>query len=140
MAWASQVVLVVKNPFAKAGDRREAGSISELGMSPGGRHGSPLWYSCPENPMDIGAWQTTVHRVAKSWTQLKWLSMHVCMHTMAWRHLTYSAGFFNQLLAYMEKKGSCCFLGLHCSYSSPFCLFKALIASLIHQIDSIWQS
>ena len=31
--------------------------------------------SCLENPMDRGAWQATVHRVAKSWTWLKWLSM-----------------------------------------------------------------
>ena len=29
-----------------------------------------------EIPMDRGAWQTTVHRVAKSWTQLKQLSTH----------------------------------------------------------------
>ena len=37
-------------------------------------HGSPLQYSCLENPMDRGAWQTTAHGVAKSWTQLKLLS------------------------------------------------------------------
>ena len=60
MAWASQVVLVVKNPFANAGGIREVGSISELGRSPGGRHGNPLQYSCLENPMDIGTWQTMV--------------------------------------------------------------------------------
>ena len=29
-----------------------------------------LQYSCLENPMDRGAWQATVHGVAKSWTQL----------------------------------------------------------------------
>ena len=29
-----------------------------------------------ENPMDRGAWQAIVHRVAKSQTQLKQLSMH----------------------------------------------------------------
>ena len=32
--------------------------------------GSPLQYSCLENPMDRGAWQTTVHGVAKSQTRL----------------------------------------------------------------------
>ena len=31
---------------------------------------TPLQYSCLENPMDRGAWQATVHGVAKSWTQL----------------------------------------------------------------------
>ena len=44
-----------------------------------GEHDSPLWYSCLENPMDRGAWWGTVHRVTKSWTWLKWLSMHTCM-------------------------------------------------------------
>ena len=39
---------------------------SGLGRSPGGGHGNPLQYSCLENPMDRGAWQATVHRVAES--------------------------------------------------------------------------
>ena len=43
---------------------------------PGGSHGNPLQYSCLENPLDRGAWWATVHRVARSWTRLKWLSMH----------------------------------------------------------------
>ena len=34
-------------------------------------NGTPLQYSCLENPMDGGAWWATVHGVAKSWT---WLS------------------------------------------------------------------
>ena len=33
-------------------------------------NGTPLQYSCLENPMDRGAWQATVHGVAKSWTRL----------------------------------------------------------------------
>ena len=32
--WASQVLLVVKNPLANAGDVRDAGSIPGLGRSP----------------------------------------------------------------------------------------------------------
>ena len=68
---AAQVVLVVKNPPANAGDIRDAGSIPGSGRSPGGGHGSPFQYSCLENPMDTGAWWATVHRVAMSWTQLK---------------------------------------------------------------------
>ena len=63
------MALVVKNLPANAGDIRDVGSIPELGRSPGGGHGSPLQYSCLENPMDRGAWQTTVHRVTKSQTQ-----------------------------------------------------------------------
>ena len=53
--WASQVVLVVKNPPANAGDIIDAGSIPGLEISPGGGHGNPLQYSCLENSMDRGA-------------------------------------------------------------------------------------
>ena len=58
--WASQAVLVVKNPSAKAGDVRDGGSIPPWsGRSPGGGHGSPLQYPCLDNSMDRGAWQAT---------------------------------------------------------------------------------
>ena len=46
----------------------DPGSIPGLGRSPGEGNGHPLQYSCLENPMDRGAWQATVHGVAKSWT------------------------------------------------------------------------
>ena len=64
----SQVVLVVKNPPANAGDLRDAGSIPGSGRCPGGGNGNPLQYSCLENPMDRGAWRATVHRVTKGQT------------------------------------------------------------------------
>ena len=57
---------MVKNSLASTGDIRDVGSIPELGRSPGRGHGNPLQYSCWENPLDRGAWQTTVHRVAES--------------------------------------------------------------------------
>ena len=63
---ASQVVLVVKNLLVNARDIRDAGSIPGSGRSPGKGHGNLLQYSCLENPMDRGAWQATVYRVAKS--------------------------------------------------------------------------
>ena len=47
---------------------RDLGSIPGLGRSPTEGNGNPLQYSCLENPMDGGAWQTTVHRVTESWT------------------------------------------------------------------------
>ena len=64
------MALVVKNPPANAGDirDRDVGSIPGVGRSPGEGHGNPLQYSCLKNPMDNGAWQAIVHRVAKSWT------------------------------------------------------------------------
>ena len=63
--------LVVKNPPANAGEIRDVGLIPALGRSPGGGHGSPLQYSCLENPMDRGAWRATVPRVGKNQTRLK---------------------------------------------------------------------
>ena len=33
-------------------------------------NGTPLQYSCLENPIDGGAWYATVHEVTKSWTRL----------------------------------------------------------------------
>ena len=46
------------------------------------RNGNPLQYPCLENPMDRGAWWATVHRVAKSRTWLKCLSMHTCLSSI----------------------------------------------------------
>ena len=48
----------------------DPGSIPGSGRSPGEGNGSPLQCSCLENPMDRGYWQTTVHGVSKSQTQL----------------------------------------------------------------------
>ena len=67
---------MVKNPPANAGDIEEMSSIPGLGRSPGGGHGNPLQYSCPENPMDRGAWWATGHRAAHHQTQPKQLSTH----------------------------------------------------------------
>ena len=62
------MALAVKNLPANAGDKRDAGSIPELGRYPGEGNGDPLQYSCLDNAMDRGAWQATVHRVTKSRT------------------------------------------------------------------------
>ena len=59
---------MVKNLPVNAGDIRDTGQILGSGRSPGGGHRNPLQYSCLENPMDRGAWQTIVHGVAKSQT------------------------------------------------------------------------
>ena len=60
-----QVVLVVKNPPAKAGDVRKTGSVPGLGRSLGGGHSNPLQDSCLENPMDRGAWWAIVQGIVK---------------------------------------------------------------------------
>ena len=69
---ASQVILVIKNPLANAGDIRDMGLIPGLGKSPGIGNGNSLQHFCTENPMDRGAWQATVHGIAKSQTSLSY--------------------------------------------------------------------
>ena len=84
-----QVVLVVKNPPANAGDVRDAGSISWSGTFPGGEHGNPLQYSCLENSTDreacwaiqsIGFRQTHQSNLAHN-------TDHVCteLHCVSWK-------------------------------------------------------
>ena len=51
----------------------EPGGLSSIAAIREG-DGTPLWYSCLENPMDGGAWWATVHGVAKSRTRLTGLS------------------------------------------------------------------
>ena len=63
---------VVKNLPANERDARDVGLIPELGRSQLHKegNGNPLQYSCLKNSLDRGAWQATVHEVAKRRTQL----------------------------------------------------------------------
>ena len=56
-----------KASTCSAGD---SGSTPGLGRSPGVGNGTPLQYSCLENPMDGGPWEAVAHGVAKSQTWL----------------------------------------------------------------------
>ena len=53
-----------------------------VSLSLGEGNGTPLQYSCLANPMDGGAWWAAVHGVAKSRTQLPFLSLFTFLH---WR-------------------------------------------------------
>ena len=68
-----------KESTCSAGIEGDSGSIPGVGRSLEEGLGNPRQYSCLENPMDTGAWWATVHRVTKSQTQLKQLSM--CTHS-----------------------------------------------------------
>ena len=69
----------VKNPPASAEDAGDTGSIPGSGRCPGEGNGNPLQYSCLGNPVDRGAWQATVHGVAKEsdTTYLLKLATHI---------------------------------------------------------------
>jgi len=62
---------VVKNLPVNARAAVGVSSISALGISPRGGNGNSLQYPCWNNLMNRGAWWTTVHGVAKSWTRLR---------------------------------------------------------------------
>ena len=110
--------LVVKNPPANAGDTRDSDLIAGWGRSPGGGNGNPLQYSCLENPMDRGAWWAKVHGITKSWTRLKWLSIH-----MGWLWK-----FQNVFIGYATpKENRCMWVWVHkcvcvCMHTRPPCL------------------
>ena len=57
--------LVVKNLPAIAGDRGDTGLVPGSGRSPGVGNGNSIQDSWLENPIDRGACQATVHRLAK---------------------------------------------------------------------------
>ena len=62
---------------ASAYNAGDPGSSPGLGRSPGEGNGNPLQDYCLENPMDRGAWQTTIYGVAKSRTRLSdFTSLH----------------------------------------------------------------
>ena len=89
---------VIKNAPANA---RDMGLIPGLGSSPGGRNGNTFQYYCLDNSMDRGAWQATVHEVAKCQT---WLSDWACVcmyththtHTHTCTHMMVCAFFLSQ--------------------------------------------
>ena len=59
----------------------DLGLIPGLGRVPGEGNGNPLQYYCLENPMDRGAWQSSVYGVAKSRTRLSdFTSLHIGNH------------------------------------------------------------
>ena len=83
---------MVKKPLANAGDARDPGSIPVSGKFPGEGTVNPLQCSCLENSMDRGAWQATVHRVAKSQTQL-----NDGVHTHTYTHIGLSQGQYDKV-------------------------------------------
>ena len=78
---SSQVVFMVNDLPVNTGDTRDKGLVPGSGRSPGGEHGNPLQCSCLRNPMDRGAWRTTVHGVAESQTyqETEQAHTHVCL-------------------------------------------------------------
>ena len=103
--WSSQVVLLVRNSPANAGDTRDSGFNTALGRPPGEGNGNPLQHSCLGNPMDRGAWWATDRGVPKNQTRLSthaiqsWVKIqeNVTLSSRSW----YWA---SRILPWLEKK------------------------------------
>ena len=54
-------------------------------------NGTPLQYSCLENPMDGGAWKAAVHGAAEGWTQLSDLTFTFHFHALEKEMATHSS-------------------------------------------------
>ena len=72
-ASSSNLSQAVKSPPTTAGNRWHE-FHPWVKKTPGGEHGSPLQYSCLEDPMDRGAWRATVHGVTENRRRLKRMS------------------------------------------------------------------
>ena len=90
-SWASQVVLVVKNPPGQCRRPKEM-LFPSLGWkdSPGEGNGNPLQNSCLENPMDRGAWWAIVHRITPK-------RSFEFFHAFLWKNLNELSGWSNKL-------------------------------------------
>ena len=66
-------------------------SWTQLSMYIGEGNGTPLQYSCLENPMDGGAWKAEVHGVAKSQTQLRDFTFTFHFHALEKEMATHSS-------------------------------------------------
>ena len=78
--------LSCKESVCDAGSTGDAGLTPGSGRPPGGGNGSqPAPVFLLANPMDRGAWRTTVSRVAKSWTWLERLRTYA--HVGLWGNI-----------------------------------------------------
>ena len=77
--------------FSVQGDRTQSYLKTQYGQNAGEGNGTPLQYSCLENPMEGGAWQAAVHGVAKSRTQLSNLTFTFHFHALEKEMATHSS-------------------------------------------------
>ena len=120
------------------------GLNTALGRSPGGGHDNPPQYSCLKNPMDREAWKTTVYRVTKNRTQLKWLNMHTCIECLFLRLIICkSASFFISYI--LQKYSSYSVLSFYCPnilihYLHFFHIYLNALYSVSIVTNNLWPS
>ena len=87
---AANVVLCLYLQTCQGGNDHQ-GNWRVLQIRAGGGNGTPLQYSCLENPMDGGAWKTAVHGVAEGWTRLSDFTFTFHFHALEKEMATHSS-------------------------------------------------
>ena len=82
---------VTKSSLSSVGHSVVSNYLQPHGLQHGEGNGTPLQYSCLENPMDGGAWWAAVHGVAKSWTRLSNFTFTFHFHTLEEEMETHSS-------------------------------------------------
>ena len=72
-------------------ESRLPGEISITSDMQGEGNGTPLQYSCLENPMEGGAWKAAVHGVTEGWTQLSDFTFTFHFHALEKEMATHSS-------------------------------------------------
>ena len=111
--------------FIENAESRRSHSFPQLfskvvteGILPGARgtregNGTPLQYSCLENPMDRGAWWDAVHGVAKSRTRLSDFTFTFHFHALEREMATHSSGVLAWRIPGTGKHGGPLSVGSH---------------------------
>ena len=81
-------------------------------MYGGEGNGTPLQYSCLENPMDGGAWQAAVHGVPRSQTRLSDFTLTFHFHELEEEMATHSS-VLAWRIPWTEEPGGLLSMGLH---------------------------
>ena len=87
-------------------------------------NGTPLQYSCLENPMDGGAWWAAVHGVTKSWTRLSDFTFTFHFHALKKEMATHSS-----VLAW-RIPGTGAWWAAVCGVAQSWTLLKRLSSSI----------
>ena len=69
-------------PIPKKGNAKECSNYRTIALISHEGNGTPLQYSCLENPMGGGAWWAVIHGVAKSWTRLSDFTFTFYFHAL----------------------------------------------------------
>ena len=90
---ATRKLLELINAFGKVAGYKISKQkyLAFLYTNNGEGNGTPLQYSCLENPMDGGAWWAAVHGVAKSWIRLSDFTFTFHSHALEKEMATHSS-------------------------------------------------